>query len=58
MFTSYAESTCIFVWDTITGEILNTLQGHNGVVSKVKISSDGLGVATASRDGTVKIWSV
>ena len=58
MFTSYAESTSVFIWDTITGEIVGSLNGHNGIVSKVKVSSDGLGIATASRDETIKIWSV
>lgn len=58
MFTSYAESSCIFVWDVVTGDIVGSLGGHNGVVSKVKISPDGLSVATASRDETIKLWSV
>lgn len=58
MFTSYAESACVFVWDVITGNIVGSLNGHNGIVSKVKVSPDGLGVATASRDETIKIWSV
>lgn len=58
MFTSYAESTSIFIWDIITGNIIGSLNGHNGIVSKVKVSSDGLAVATASRDETIKIWSV
>lgn len=58
MFTSYAESTCVFVWDVVTGEIVSSLNGHNGIVSKVQVSPDGLGVATASRDETIKIWSV
>lgn len=58
MFSSYSESTIIYVWDIISGEIVGILNGHNGVVSKIKVSPDGLGVATASRDETIKIWSV
>jgi guanine nucleotide-binding protein G(I)/G(S)/G(T) subunit beta-1 len=58
MFSSYSESTNVYVWDIITGEIVGSLNGHNGVVSKIKISPDGLGIATASRDETIKIWSV
>ncbi|KAG0687541.1 guanine nucleotide-binding protein subunit beta 1 [Pichia californica] len=58
MFSSYAESTSVFVWDIISGEIVGSLNGHNGVISKVRVSPDGLGVATASRDETIKIWSV
>lgn len=58
MFTSYAESTNVYIWDIITGDIVGSLDGHSGVVSKVKVSPDGLGVATASRDETIKIWSI
>ena len=58
MFTSYAESTSVFVWDVITNQVVGALSGHNGIVSKVKVSPDGLGVATASRDETIKVWSV
>lgn len=58
MFTSYAENTCVFIWDIITGEIVGTLKGHNDVVSKIRVSNDGLGVSTASRDETIKIWSI
>lgn len=58
MLASYAESTSVFVWDIVTGDIVGALNGHSGVVSKVRVSPDGLGVATASRDETIKIWSV
>lgn len=58
MLASYAESTSVFVWDIVTGGIVGALNGHSGVVSKVRVSPDGLGVATASRDETIKIWSV
>lgn len=58
MFTSYAESTSVFVWDTITGEVVGSLNGHEDVVSKVRVSPNGLAVATASRDEAIKVWSV
>lgn len=58
MFTSYAENTNVFIWDVVMGEVVGTLGGHSDVVNKIRITADGLGVATASRDETIKIWSI
>jgi WD40 repeat protein len=44
------------VWDTRTGELLNTLSGHTDLVWDVAYSPDGKLIGTASRDGTAKIW--
>ncbi|MFM2379801.1 MAG: hypothetical protein RLZZ143_2380 [Cyanobacteriota bacterium] len=35
----------------------NQLQGHRGTIYSVSISPDGQKIATASQDGTVKIWN-
>jgi len=35
----------------------NQLQGHWGTIYSVSISPDGQKIATASQDGTVKIWN-
>lgn len=58
MFSAYAENTCVYIWDVIRGEVVGNLKGHGDVISKISVSHDGLGVATASRDETVKIWSI
>ncbi|GMM31573.1 G protein subunit beta [Martiniozyma asiatica (nom. inval.)] len=57
LFSSYAESSNVFIWDVITGSIIGSLNGHHDLISKVCVSPDGLGIATASRDETIKIWS-
>jgi len=44
------------VWDTETGERLTTLTGHTGKVQDVTFSRDGSKVATASEDGTARVW--
>jgi WD40 repeat protein/serine/threonine protein kinase len=44
------------LWDAATGQELLTLKGHTGKVDSVTFSPDGQRLASASFDGTVKIW--
>jgi WD40 repeat protein/tRNA A-37 threonylcarbamoyl transferase component Bud32 len=44
------------IWDVATGEELRTLEGHPDSVRSVAVSLDGKWIASASFDGTVKVW--
>jgi WD40 repeat protein len=44
------------VWDATTGQETLTLSGHTGGVTSVTYSPDGRRLASASQDGTVKVW--
>ena len=44
------------LWDVASREIITTLEGHADGVTSVSFSPDGVTLASASWDGTVKLW--
>ncbi len=46
----------IYLWELTTGKQVNSLRGHTAKISGVIFSADGSLMATASYDGSVRIW--
>ena len=47
----------IGLWDTISGERIQTLTGHTDAVLSIAFSPDGNTLASGSLDGTVLLWN-
>lgn len=48
----------VVVWSAASGQEVARLAGHTGEVIGLDFSDDGATLASASRDGTVRTWSV
>ncbi len=53
-----SEDALAIVWDTTTWEVSQTLEGHDASVSNAAFDPVRNELATASIDGTVKIWNL
>lgn len=52
------DSFDIHIWSVQTGQLLDTLSGHEGPVSCLAFSQENSVLASASWDKTVRVWSV
>jgi COMPASS component SWD3 len=48
----------IKVWDTLTGRLIYTFEGHLAGISTLVWSPDGQWIASGSDDKTIRFWNV
>jgi len=56
LFGGYDDWTCN-VWDTLKGERVGVLTGHENRVSCLGVSIDGMALCTGSWDSTLRVWA-
>ena len=56
LFAGYDDFNCN-VWDTLKGERVGVLSGHENRVACLGVSSDGMALCTGSWDSTLKVWA-
>jgi WD40 repeat protein/DNA-binding SARP family transcriptional activator len=52
------EETGPMIFDLATGELVQTLEGHEGDVTDIGFTPDGNRVVTSGRDGAVRVWEL
>lgn len=56
LFAGYDDNRCC-VWDTLRGDLVHTLDGHDNRVSCLGVNVDGTALCTGSWDALLKIWA-
>ena len=58
LLVSGDESGEIIFWNSQTGKMLHRSKAHSGLITHLEFSPDALHMASASYDGTIKLWNL
>ena len=58
VLASAGEDGTVCLWDTATGQLRQTMQGHVSIVWSAAFSGDGRLLASGGEDGTVRLWAI
>jgi len=56
LFGGYDDFNCV-MWDTLTGDTVHNLAGHENRVSTLGVNVDGTALCTGGWDNLLKIWA-
>jgi WD40 repeat protein len=57
-FFCVAADNLVKIWSPFTGELIRNLSGHTKGLSDIAWSADGVYLASASDDTSIRIWNV
>lgn len=55
---SGGDDRTIKIWDLVSGEVVHTLEGHEGDVEAIAIVSHGRRAVSGASDGTLRVWDL
>ncbi len=58
LLASGSEDGLVRLWDTLTGELLITLEGHGNAVRSIAFSPDSPILASGSHDHSIRLWDM